>query len=265
MLKSNFEFEVLVNGHSAKEYYHKGSYYIEGREGTRFSLRMKNNSGHRVLFVPTIDGLSIMDGKEGSFDSRGYIVNAYDATTIDGWRTSDKEVAEFFFSSPKGSYAKKINKGNNLGVIGCAVFKEMEIPLRYFATSGGTTTFNIPMGGPITPREGTPEPVWTMTTSLPYNPSGTHYDSMLSTSGSGGSVNCAYTSSAQGLGTGFGQDKDSPVITVSFNKELSPSEIFSMFYNTRANLESIGVEFKKPVYVTPSAFPKEEGYCKRPD
>lgn len=250
MLKSNFEFEVLVNGHPAKEYYHKGNYYIEGREGTRFSLRMKNNSGQRVLFVPTIDGLSIMDGKEGSFDSRGYIVNAYDATTIEGWRTSDEEVAEFFFSSPKGSYAKKISKGNNLGVIGCAVFKEKELPAMMYYQSK-----MIGEGNTINPHK-----------NLDISPSVTwKNNSLYSTTGS--TVNCCFSSvsTPQGLGTGFGQDKDSPVITVSFTREPSPSEIFSIFYNTRKNLESIGVEFKKPVYITPSAFPKEQGYCKRPD
>lgn len=244
MLKSNFEFEVLVNGHPAKEYYHKGNYYIEGREGTRFSLRMKNNSGQRVLFVPTIDGLSIMDGKEGSFDSRGYIVNAYDATTIEGWRTSDEEVAEFFFSSPKGSYAKKIGKGNNLGVIGCAVFKEKEFPTKMYYQSKT-----------IRGEGSTSNPLFTW----PAN------NSLYATTGS--TINCCFSSASapQGLGTGFGQDKDSPVITVSFTRAPSPSEIFSMFYNTRKNLESIGIEFKKPVYVTPSAFPKEQGYCKRPN
>ena len=253
MLKSNFEFEVLVNGHPAKEYYHKGNYYIEGREGTRFSLRMKNNSGQRVLFVPTIDGLSIMDGKEGSFDSRGYIVNAYDATTIEGWRTSDEEVAEFFFSSPKGSYAKKISKGNNLGVIGCAVFKEKEFPvMMYYQSKMGGSGVTLTQ----TPLDLSPSVTWTSSSGSTSN--------LVSI---GSTVNCCLSSvsAPQGLGTGFGQDKDSPVITVSFTREPSPSEIFSVFYNTRKNLESIGVEFKKPVYVTPSAFPKEQGYCKRPD
>ena len=66
------------------------------------------------------------------------------------------------------------------------------------------------------------------------------------------------------LGTGFGQDKYSPVTIVKFDKEESPSEIFSLYYNTRYNLEKLGIEFRKPIYVTPSAFPEEDGYCKRP-
>ena len=288
MLKSNFEFEVLVNGRGVKEYYHKGSNYIEAKEGSRFSLKMRNNSGHRVLFVPTVDGLSIMSGKEASFSSRGYVVGAYDSLTIDGWRTSDDKVAEFFFSSPKGSYATKMDKEGNLGVIGCAVFKEKVkepeviikkeyIPMPYPSypsyphwhswpntipcycgngTAGITSTSTNTMGnlsyGGGTGILGTP----TTSNNAIYNVSSTSNAS-----------NHSYFAQqvSSGLGTGFGEDKYSPVTTVSFDKEETPTAIFTILYNTKENLETMGVEFKKPVYVAPSAFPNEDGYCARPN
>ena len=84
MLKQSYELEVLINGKAAKEYGHDGKFYIEGREGTRFSIRIKNNSYARKLFVPTIDGLSVMNGEEGDFESSGYIVQGYGSITIDG-------------------------------------------------------------------------------------------------------------------------------------------------------------------------------------
>jgi len=230
MLKSTFEFEVLVNGHPAKEFYHKGNSYIEGKEGSKFSLRMRNNSSNKALFVPTVDGLSIMDGKEASFDSRGYIVPAYDAITIDGWRTSDDKVAEFFFASPKSSYAKKMHKGNNLGVIGCAVFKERE----------RVQTIKI-VSVPYFPTIINPWWTWTSTTTTSYPPitsgggggnfstgtSGTSGSYTTTSASSGDSViNCYSCSSGSGsgtvqmsssntasnyvgaaLGTGFGQEK----------------------------------------------------------
>ncbi|MFA7301805.1 MAG: hypothetical protein WC069_05865 [Candidatus Shapirobacteria bacterium] len=247
MLKSNFEFEVIVNGHSAKEYLHKASYYIEGKQGSKFSLRMRNNSGTRVLFVPTVDGLSVMSGKEASFESRGYIVNAYSSVTVDGWRTSNDNVAEFFFSSPKGSYAVKSKKGGNLGVIGCAVFKEKQSqPLSWRMTTS-KSDFPITLGGSAG-NSGTgniPPQIYSLSSA---------------------SLNCSSQAPSfkAELGAGFGKDKYSPVVAVDFDKESSPEEVFSIFYNTRKNLEEMGVEFRKPVYVTPSAFPHEEGYCKRP-
>ena len=253
MLKSQYEFEVLVNGHPAKEYHHQGSYYIEGKEGSRFSLRMRNNSGHRVLFVPTVDGLSIMSGKEASFKSRGYIVGAYDALTIDGWRTSDSKVAEFFFSTPKNSYANKVNRGGNLGVIGCVVFKEAQKkyePCQTYHTHlnryGDWSTFNMNAAGG---GGGTLGKV-TCTKNLS--------NTVCNNASSG------QTSASAGLGTGFGQEKASTVVTVSFDKEQDPTATFSIYYNTRKNLEEAGVEFIKPVYTASSAFPNEEGYCEKP-
>ena len=245
MLKSNFEFEVYINGHPAKEYYQNGATYIEGREGTKFSLRFKNNSWSKVLFVPTIDGLSVMDGKEGSFDSRGYIVNAYDSLTIDGWRTSNESVAEFFFSSPKGSYAKKMNKGSNLGVIGGAVFTEKFN--HYFAGASSGT------GGDLFQTV-------TSTSALGSGMSTV----TLAGSNATNSINTSCYSAASNLGTGFGQDKPSSVTTVSFDKEDTPTTVFTIYYNTRQALEKLGITFTKPVYITPNPFPNEEGFCKRP-
>ena len=264
MLKSNFEFEVLVHGSSAKEYYYKGSYYIEGKEGSNFSLRMRNNSSSKALFIPTVDGLSIISGKEGSFKSQGYIVNAHDSLTIDGWRTSDNKVAQFFFSSEKKSYAKKIKKGGNLGVIGCAVYKEKE-------------TFPVVLEKII--KEYIPYPKMPEFPKFPSWPSNIPQWTVYSTQETSqpninlGSVTCAsaindcsnLNVSGTKLGTGFGEDKYSPVVKVEFDREENVSEVFTLYYNTRKNLEELGIEFRKPVYVAPSAFPNEDGYCKRPD
>ncbi len=274
MQKSSFEFDVIVHGSSAKEYYHNGSYYIEGKEDTRFSLRMRNNSNHRVLFVPTVDGLSIMNGKEASFKSSGYIVGAYDSLTISGWRTSDNNVAEFFFATPKKSYASKMGRGGNMGVIGCAVFKEkrpvevvtktiiekeyIPYPVHYchgvcFCSFGtGTSSITLTSSNPSTflSTSGTSNSALSMSASLTET---------------SGTMNVKASKLESGLGTGFGEDKYSPVVTVEFEKESTPSETFSIFYNTKKNLEALGVEFRKPVYVAPSAFPKEDGYCERPN
>lgn len=262
MLKSNYEFEVLVNGKSVKEYSHNGSMYIEAKEGSTFSLRMSNNSSSRALFVPTVDGLSIMNGKEGSFKSSGYIINAYDSMTIAGWRTSNENVAEFFFSKPEESYATKKGKGGNLGVIGCAIFKEKEPEVRIET---------------IIQKEYVPYPVY----PKPFDPTYPHRGPWLydcQSSGSNNITNSMFSSqvsssnqspikslSTAGLGAGFGHDKFSPVVTVDFNRESSPQATFTIFYNTRKNLESMGIEFVRPLHVAPSAFPKEDnGYCERP-
>jgi len=257
MLKKDYEVQVIINGKPVREFSHNGKVYIEGRKNTRFSIRIKNNSYTRKLFVPTIDGLSVMNGEEGSYSSSGYIVPAYSSRTIEGWRTSDKEVAEFYFSAPEGSYRKRMKKGNNLGAIGVAVFEERQ---NYTVT----TTIGQPWystGASITPNHH-----W--------------YGGNTFTSGVGGSnsVNCSSLSPQsadnqvllrsaksvkQAIGTGFGEYKESSVISVNFDRCTNPVAVFEILYNTKEELQKAGVNMQKePTYVTPEAFPGQ--YCKAP-
>jgi len=244
MLKSNYEVEVVVHGKPLKEYEKDGKAYVEGREGTLFSIKIRNNSWQRKLFVPTVDGLSVMDGEVGGFESGGYIVGAYDSIEIKGWRTSDRDVAEFFFSGSGKSYSVRSGKGGgNIGVIGVAVVGEK---VRY-------QTFNISQMQNITPAPWNP--------GYPYNNKFfcSSDDSVMCLS----AQCCDAVNVAQGVGTGFGDRKESHVTEVSFDREGSPECVFQIFYNTREELKKLGIGFeKRACYVSPQAFPGK--YCKPP-
>jgi len=121
----NVTIEVLVRGKPVREYKHTDGYtYIEGRKGTEFELRIHNKTFTKILAVPSVDGLSVMDGKPASSDSSGYIVGAYRRVTIPGWRLDDSEVAKFAFEDEKRSYAEATGEGGNQGVISVMVFEE---------------------------------------------------------------------------------------------------------------------------------------------
>lgn len=266
MRKSNYEVEVLVNGKSVDEYLHEGKIYIEGKEKSEFSIKVKNNGISRIVAIPTIDGLSVMDGEPASLKSRGYIVNGHDSITIDGWRTSDDKVAKFFFTSPEKAYAEKIEKGENIGVIGVAVFEEKpSTTITYVYEKFYPHEKIYPQIDPWGPRWpwGSPwindigNDQYTISCS-----SVNEYSTLTNISDSTSNNTSALYQ--QEVGTGFGEEKVAPVTTVSFDRKDAPSEVFEIFYNTREQLKKMGVTFKKPVYVTPSAFPADNGYCKPP-
>lgn len=273
MIKNNCEVEVLVNGKPLKEYSHNGNLYVEGKKGSTFSIRLRNNSGKRKLFVPSIDGLSVMNGEECSFDSSGYIVRPYSSLTIDGWRISDNEVAEFYFSAPNDSYRKRMKRGNNLGVIGVAIFDEKDKPVppvtiiekhihphychsrwcgwcqRFHGCCDGCTGYHLTTSA----GAGT----FTLDASAT--------NASLNVSNSVNALSCSVKSDSfsQQLGTGWGETKRSEVVSVEFERESSPCATFEIYYNTRQQLEAMGVDFRKePVYVAPQAFPGQ--YCKPP-
>ena len=298
MKKSNYEVDIVVNGKPLKEYYHEGKTYIEGKNKTEFSLRIKNNGSAKIVAIPSVDGLSAMNGKIASFNSGGYVINGYDSMIIDGWRKSDKEVARFYFSDPEDSYSQRKGDGNNLGIIGVAVFQEKHDIQKDFEELKREMDKKFP---PITPWPVIPwiEPypyhrrcpwwhdhTWSWCGSSGssitlYNASGldsgagsdsptmlsanldsTPTSNMKNVDSISARINSVKELSQQ-LGTGWGEAKTSEVTSVNFDKEEKPSATFEIYYNTREQLEKIGIDFtKKPVYITPQAFPGQ--YCEPP-
>lgn len=135
MNAGSFELSVAVpsarGSTKIREYGHQGRTFVEGRKGQPFSILFRNNSAERVLAVPSVDGISVMDGQPATEQSRGYIVSAYSSIEIKGWRTSLKDVAQFFFETKDGSYAATgpVADARNCGVIGCRVVGEKPRPV----------------------------------------------------------------------------------------------------------------------------------------
>jgi hypothetical protein len=102
-----------------------------GEPGERYSLSIENHTSRRYEVVTTVDGLDVLDGREGSPDKRGYLIAAYSSVQIDGFRRSDDEVAAFRLGDVAHSYAASQGNARNVGVIGVAVFAEQEPPVVY--------------------------------------------------------------------------------------------------------------------------------------
>ena len=83
----------------------------------------------------SVDGLDVIDGKDASFAKRGYLIDPHGDLEIDGWRTSNEEVAAFRFGSVSSSYSnKKHGKTRNVGVVGLALFHERGDSPRFWGT-----------------------------------------------------------------------------------------------------------------------------------
>jgi hypothetical protein len=138
MYKNSHYFAVRVNGRQAHEYRSlkvgNSNTYIEGRRGSTYTLDYTNPTPNRVLIVPSVDGLSVMDGKPASDQSRGYVVSPYGSISIPGWRIDGGKVAQFEFrpASDRDSptYVDQLKDAGfavdatNKGVIGLMVFNE---------------------------------------------------------------------------------------------------------------------------------------------
>ena len=255
----NTHIEIKVNGKPIKQYNKDGRTYIEARNGTEYSITVHNDSWQRKLAVITVDGLNVITGQpQGDEIGRGYIVGARSTIDIRGFRKDDNAVGAFKFCNKEKSYCNEQNlKGNN-GVIGVRLYDEKARPT-WVSLFNGMNNVRLPSND---------EPVY-------YKSSIFDNTSDNSRGLSDDSITCCYSSSvdtgAKGLtkslrsaksapdfslGTTWGQKLNDSVVTVTFENEETPSDEFVIFYDTRKNLEDIGITFKEEKQVS---FPKAFG------
>lgn len=100
-----------------------GRRFVKGEKGKGYTIVVKNRCRSALEVVASVDGLDVMDGKRASYVKRGYIVYPGDTLEIEGFRTSERQVAEFTFSGVANSYANlRHGETRNVGVLGLAVF-----------------------------------------------------------------------------------------------------------------------------------------------
>lgn len=262
MRQSEFEFQIQVHGHPIREYFHEGRTYIEGRKGSEYKLHVKNHSAFRVLAVVTVDGLSVMDGSEGHFDGSGYVLAPHESIAIPGWRLDNSEVAKFVFGSKPDSYAAQTDRPQNVGVIGCAIFREVRPPEPTVIYRDRWVYPPWPYDRPWYPRPWRPyEPLWHSSGTIDSSSVTFSDASMLRSCSMGASV---ANSAPQSIGTEFGAPEQHRVREVGFNREPSTTCVFEVWYDDRRGLEARGIDLRGGLTVgRPTAFPRSGG-CKPP-
>jgi len=195
-----------TTGERLKVYRHEGRYYVAGKPGDRYAVRIHNRTGGRVLTVVSVDGVNVVTGQTASPHQGGYVLSPYESHEIIGWRKSLNQVAAFYFTSLGDSYAARTGRPAHVGVIGVAVYRErVERPRLSFSKKY---------------RQDAPKPA---------------AESSASDSAAGRSVQ-------ERIGTGHGERVDSRVTMTEFRRATpSPSQIVTLYYDSHANLVARGI------------------------
>jgi hypothetical protein len=128
-IRAPYDVQVLrENGEALPTFNQKDRFYVQGNANERYVIRITNPTERRIEAVVTVDGLDVIDGENGDLRKRGYVVPPFGETRIEGFRTSQADVATFRFSSVSGSYAGQKGKARNVGVIAVALFEEQAPP-----------------------------------------------------------------------------------------------------------------------------------------
>ena len=215
-------------------YFRGGKTYVAGNPGDRYAIRLTNRSSGRVLAVLSVDGVNVVSGETANPRQTGYILEPYQSFDVAGWRKSDREVAQFFFTALPNSYAARTHRPDNVGVIGLAAFREKTIappPISFEPASPR---------GDLNTRDAASSPAPASAAGAPARNE---------------AAKRAQPAESR-IGTGHGQREYAPVTTVEFERRSPhPDQVLSVFYDSRANLIARGILPQWPRYPEPRAFP----------
>lgn len=164
------DIDILVNGKPLRQYSHKGKVYIEARQGTQYTLKVRNTSYSRKLLASSVDGINVLDGKPSGDSDNGYIINGSSNIEIKGFRVSDDTVNAFKFAKKATgkTYTQNSDEGDvdNCGVIAFKLFEEKEKPKPKVVEKHIHHHYPKPEPVPQWPWYPTSQPpIWNITTS----------------------------------------------------------------------------------------------------
>ena len=262
---------------------YQGRYYVAGRPGARYAVRVYNRSNARVMAVMAVDGVNVVSGDAASWDQNGYVLSSWQRHDVAGWRKSQSEIAAFEFTALPNSYAARTGRPENVGVIGVALFREQPpaspppamtppprprpyggIGSREDASGSGARAENDAGGTgtpPSTASSSTPsparEPVKNARKSAADGPSsGADNISGLGSIGEGRALSRPMPQPESKLGTGHGQRENAWVSYTEFQRAQSaPNEVVAIYYDSRENLIAQGVLPAPRTLPSPLPFP----------
>jgi hypothetical protein len=234
--KGLIELTMLVEASGSlaptREHVHQGKVYVEGIDGARYALRVRNLTGARIEVVPSVDGLDVQSGEDASSAQRGLVINANSTYDFEGYRLDMANVATFRFGGVGASYAAQMGKPRNIGVIGVAVFEEMEkvrAPQVVKASMPRARTMDFmpapaPGFSPPPPAARAPAPAGAP--PIPGAPPPPKASSAV----------------PQSLGTSFGERREAKIHSTTFDRATSsPASVISLRYEHRESLRALGI------------------------
>ncbi|WP_334179274.1 hypothetical protein [Pseudoxanthomonas sp.] len=212
---------------------HRGDLWIAGTPGHRYSVRLTNTTGERVLVVLSVDGVNAITGQTANPSQAGYVLEPWQTTDVTGWRKSMDDVAQFVFTDLGDSYAARTGRPRNVGVIGVAAFREAR-------------TYRYPPYAPPPIARGSMEKRVEAEAAAPAG------------SSRGTAANDA--ARQQSIGTGHGGREWAPTSRTGFNRATrQPEQISEVRYDEYRRLVALGVVPRRPGPTwrdeTPRAFP----------
>jgi len=182
--------------------------FLEAKKGENYGIVIRNMTPERIGVVVAVDGRNIISGKRSDLKNSEemYLVNGYETSRYEGWRTDKDTVHRFYFTEPGDSYsATTFNDTSAMGVIAVAVYREKVRP--------------PVIEEKLLKRDSAPAP------------------------SAAGRAEQSKSQAAkdEAAGTGFGESQYSPTVRVAFEPERTPAQKTLVKYEWRETLCRKGI------------------------
>lgn len=208
-------------GRNLPVHWHEGRAWVVGKPGNEYQVTVRSRRGEDLLAIMSVDGINAITGETASPQQSGYVLSAWRALEVKGWRKSLERTAAFYFTELPDSYAARTGRPENVGVIGVALFQRK--------------TTQPPVDISLLSRRGADE--------APAAPRS--------------EAQGATAERDAKLGTGHGRSETSNARYVSFERASSaPAETIAIHYDSYRNLVARGViRDPRPPVPVPHPFP----------
>lgn len=215
------------------EYLSRGQQWVPGVPGHRYSVRLTNTTGERVMVVLSVDGVNAISGETAGTQQAGYVLGPWQSTEIAGWRKSMHDVAQFYFTDLPDSYAARTGRPDNVGVIGVAVFRERRDPQPYYAPPISRGENEYERDGRYRDQARNDQAGRSEHKAAAPAPRSSAREAASAD---------AYGGAQQSIGTGHGDREWSPVNRTEFVRaSRSPAQVSQLRYDDVHNLVAMGI------------------------
>jgi hypothetical protein len=122
-----FHVDVLVHGRPLGPDRSAAVRVVRALEGADYELRINNPLSARVAVALSVDGLNTIDaGRAGAWDASKWLIRPYESITVSGWQVGTERARRFYFTRESDSYAAKLGRSGDFGVIRAVFFRERQ-------------------------------------------------------------------------------------------------------------------------------------------
>jgi hypothetical protein len=195
-------------------------------------VSLANRSGERLGVVLTVDGLNAISGSRDGGPGRMYVLDPWQSTSVQGWRSSLQEVRQFTFVDERRSYAARTGQANpKMGWIEVAVYRERRPYVRVPPTP-------VPYAEP---RREAPADEQANHDRDRGDAKAAAPAQAPAADAAGAAVRESAARAQSYPGTGWGERAHDPVVLVSFEPEAAPCQRTTLRYEYRSALVALGI------------------------